>query len=487
MDWIVPKALFLSSPRNVSMKRLKSAFWRGFLPVAVLVAAALAGPGNGVVHQAFQAIPAWAAGLFTNGVCTAGSTGVSTGTPAVTYCNNSNTYPLTGVEQIPADTELSGGQSPQSEAIQVRQLSQYGASLLSGNVLIGGDATSNLFQRGTTGSSVTTTATYGGPDRWAYWSGTNTAMTVSQATTAASLPTGYADSFRMQRTASQTGVVQMCMAQEVSSANSYQLAGQTVELDFHAYTGANFSAASNQMTAYVIYGTGQNEGMSNMAFGLNGGGGGSAGWTGQTNIASTISLQGVSTLGKYAAVVKLPATATEVGVALCYKPVGTAGTTDAVYFSGIQLRPNNALAANALTTAGNGYSCDNAGNTQIQCSAFQRRPDAVEANLQYRYFYQISEPASGAVVGTCQATSTSAQSCIIQLPQAMRATPSLTITTGTFKENIAGTPTTWVTPTAGTNTPVAINITTGNTTTAGQMLMLTGGGGSGVIAASSEL
>ena len=470
------------------MKRLKSAFWRGFLPVAVLVAAALAGgPGGGIVHQAFQVVPAWAAGLFTNGVCTAGSIGTSTGTPAVTYCNNSNTYPLTGVEQVPADTELSGGQSPQSEAIQVRQLAQYQAALLSGNVLIGGDATSNLFQRGTAGSSVTTTVTYGGPDRWAYWSGTSTAVTVSQSTTAASLPTGYADSFRMQRTAAQTGVVQMCMAQAVSSANSYQLAGQNVELDFHAFTGANFSAASNQMTAYVIYGTGTNEGMTNMAFGLNGGGGGAAGWTGQTNIGSTINLQAVSTLGKYSAVVKIPATATEVGVALCYKPVGTAGTTDAVYFSGIQLRPNAALASYALSASGNGYSCDNAGNTQIQCSAFQRRPDALEEALQYRYFYQISEPASGAVVGTCQATGTSAQSCIIQLPQAMRIAPTLAITTGTFKENIAGTPTTWVTPTAGTNTPEAINITTGNTTTAGQMLMLTGGGGTGVIAASSEL
>src|SRR5262249_53171477 len=46
------------------------------------------------------------------------------------------------------------------------------------NVLIGGDATTNLWQRATTGSSVTTTSTYGGPDRWAYASGTNTAMTV---------------------------------------------------------------------------------------------------------------------------------------------------------------------------------------------------------------------------------------------------------------------------------------------------------------------
>ena len=56
-------------------------------------------------------------------------------------------------------------------------LGNYGATLTGNNPenwLIGGDATTNLFQRATTGSSVTTTLTYGGPDRWAYWSGTNT-------------------------------------------------------------------------------------------------------------------------------------------------------------------------------------------------------------------------------------------------------------------------------------------------------------------------
>src|SRR5580692_1144988 len=45
-------------------------------------------------------------------------------------------------------------------------LGNYSASLGGNNpenILIGGDATTNLFQRGTTGSSVTTTLTYGGP------------------------------------------------------------------------------------------------------------------------------------------------------------------------------------------------------------------------------------------------------------------------------------------------------------------------------------
>src|SRR6266436_5665913 len=103
------------------------------------------------------------------------------------------------------------------------------------NLLIGGDPTTNLFQRATTGSSVTTTLTYGGPDRWAYWSGTNTAMTVSQSSTAGDLFTGNKYAFKMARTSGQTGVVQMCMAQEVETLFAQSLAGSTVELGFQAF------------------------------------------------------------------------------------------------------------------------------------------------------------------------------------------------------------------------------------------------------------
>ena len=473
------------------MKRLKSAFWRVGLPGAALVAALA------LWHPATRIVPAWAAGLFTNGVCTAGSNGTSTGTPAVTDCNNSNTYPLTGIEQVPADTELSGGQSPQSEAIQVKQLSQFSNSLLGGNVLIGGDAGTNLWQRGTTGASVTTTATYGGPDRFVYWSGTSTAMTVSQATTAASLPAGYSDSFRMQRTASQTGVVQECFAQEVSSANAEKLAGQTVELDFHAFTGANYSAASAKMTAYVIYGTGTDEGTVNMAFGLNGGGGGAAGWTGQTNIGSTISLQAVSTLGKYAAVVKLPTTATEVGVALCSTPVGTAGTTDAVYFSGIQLTPNANLTSVALSASGNGFSCDNSGNTQIQCSAFQRRPAAVEALLQYQYYYQITEGTPLAARGLCRSRSTTVCSWDVVFPVVMRTVPTVTYAAGFAVETTVGGGTlnacsalaadTTVTGAVASKTDAYASCTATTVPAAGTVDQVYDDGGTGAVKASAEL
>jgi hypothetical protein len=75
---------------------------------------------------------------------------------------------------------------------------------------------------------------------------------------------------------------------------------------------------------------------------------------------------------------------------------------------------------------------------------------------------------------------------MIDLPVTMRAAPTVAITTGTFKENIAGTATTWVSPAAGTMTPNEVAITAGNTTTAGQAVMLQGGGGTGLITASAD-
>lgn len=61
---------------------------------------------------------AYAGGFFTNGLPVAGQSPYTT------------TLPLTGLERIPADTQLSGGASPQSEAITTAQLSTFVAQTL---------------------------------------------------------------------------------------------------------------------------------------------------------------------------------------------------------------------------------------------------------------------------------------------------------------------------------------------------------------------
>lgn len=323
-----------------------------------------------------------------------------------------------------------GQPTAQSQYAYPTTLAGYSGSLpVKSNVLVGGDATTNLFQRATTGASVTTTTTYGGPDRWFYWSGANTAMTVSRSSTAGDLPSsgGFQYAFKMAKTAAQTGVVQVCMGQALESANSYQFQGQTAELSFYANTGSTFSAASGNMTAYIVYGTGSNESAATMAFGVNAGGGGGAGWTGQANAtAAVISLGGVSTNGRYAAVATIPVTATQVGVALCYTPVGTAGANDYVAFSGVQLVRNASLAANVSTTAG--YNC--VANV-IMCSAFDRtRGLAQEMALQHRYYYRVLEAAAVTIRAPCTMSTTSIANCLISFPVTMRTAPTMAYVTG---------------------------------------------------------
>jgi hypothetical protein len=367
---------------------------------------------------------------------------------------NAPTISSVGVNDVFQDI-VGGFPQVQSQYVSAPNLAGFVGNVgASANFLIGGKADQNLWQRATTGSSVTTTLTYGGPDRWAYWSGTSTAMTVSKVSTAAALPTGSANVFRMQRTASQTGVVQMCMAQEITSTNSYYLQGHTVLLDFNVYTGANFSGSG--LTAYVSYGTGTDQGLagtSSYAYGLNAGGGGSGSWTGQANAtAAVIPLAAVSTAYRVAAVASIPTTATEIAVALCYTPVGTAGTTDALYFDNIELRKVDMLANFVNTAAGYVLSSNvitatiNGAVQNVTIPAFSYRLNEDEARNQYAYYYQINEFDTAGVVQGPAGYYVDTTHCQIAfpLPVPMRASPVIqnsSITTSTFTvAQLGGTP-----------------------------------------------
>ena len=424
---------------------------------------------------------------------------------------SAQTYPPAQVQAIgPSDLfpDIQGGvATAQSQFASQALLAGYMGSASAGgdNFIIGGDAGTNLWQRNTTGSSVTTTVTYGGPDRFAYWSGASTAITVTRSNTAAALPTGSQYAFRLQRTASQTGVVQSCLAQEISSQNSYYLQGHTVEADLNVYTGANFSATA--MNVYVVYGTSTDEGMTNLAYGLNAGGGGSSGWTGQTNAtAGLVSGLAVSTAYRVAAVASIPSTATEVAVVLCYTPTGTAGTTDALYFQNIELRKADYLSAFASSTVGYTVNSSNVITATINgvvqnaiIPPFSRRPSAVDALLQYQYYWQINEPAASKAVGNGNYQTATICDVQVPLPVTMRAAPTLTIG-GTAESNA-----TWAVM-VGSTTPVVLASTylvqdavIGNTTnmialqattaskTAGYGCTLVGAGGGANIQASAEL
>lgn len=355
------------------------------------------------------------------------------------------------------------------------------------NALIGGDATTNLFQRATTGSSVTTTFTYGGPDRWGYWSGTNTAMTVSRTTS--DVPTAnYPVGFKMARTSGQTGVVPVCMLQALETNNSVFFQGQTAEVDFYAAAGSNFSAASGTLSVSLISGTGTNESAAAAAFGLNAGGGGGAGWTGQANQTDTVTLTTTST--RYAAIFAVPSTATQLAVSFCFTPVGTASTNDYVTLAGLQLVRNASLASLASRTTATACS-------DINCNSFDRRLQGEETDLQQRYFYKLTETSAIAPVAPCAAVSVTVTNCLIQLPVTMRIAP-----TGTFANGFA-TPTsttqatlgacntlaaaTTVTSTVGSVNSFLVSCTATTVPAAGVASFLYSNNGTGTISLSAEL
>lgn len=421
---------------------------------------------------------AWGAGVATTGFPLAGGGGFLT-------------LPLTGNEQGLFDTLLPNGQNPQSEAISLNQIASFVGATGKVNVLIGGDATTNLFQRATAGASVTTAITYGGPDRWAYWSGVNTAMTVSQDLTAVDIPVGFKAAFKMARTAAQTGLVQMCMAQEVEGVNAYQFQSAVAELSFNVVTGANFSSLNSNMNAFIVTGTGADEGVTKLAFGLNGGGGGASAWTGQANATvGLISLGGVSTAGRYGVVASIPATATEMAVVLCYTPTGTAGANDYIAFSGIQLIRNTSLSS--FVSASVGYS-----GAVVPFTTFDRRSMAVETELQQRYAYSINEGTitAGSAMASAGMAPT-ATTCLTSLPfpVPMRSAPTFTnaLTASTFKLNSAAVNVALSAPfaaTTGANNVTGASITFTATTlaaTPGFACILVSAAGSGQMLFSSE-
>lgn len=403
--------------------------------------------------QAAQAAPT---PYFTNGVPPAGGSAFP------------GTIPLTGAEALPTDTMLPSG-SPAAEGTTTLQLAGFGRGLAGSggwrNGLIGGDFGTNLWQRGTGGTATTTVLTYQA-DRWWTLSGAATEIKQIKETGAGDTPTGFSASARLQRTAGQTGVVESCEGQVLTSANSVRFAGKRVEFSAELLQGADFSGGG-QVTLTIGTGTGSDESAAAFSTGS---------WTGYASTSQTTTIS--QTWTEYSMVASVPQGVTQIGVKLCFTPSGTAGTNDWVEMAGAQLDSN---------PAAQGYNGVGA-STGVQAS-FEYRPAEVEARLQQAYFFRLVEPGSGVPVpGSCEATGATSNECVLPLPTQQRVAGTIGITVpGTFNVNIAGTPTALSAPTAGVCSQFACTITGGNTNTAGQVELLTGGGGTGAWDVDAEL
>lgn len=400
---------------------------------------------------------AHAAGFFTNGVPVAGGTQYPL------------TIPLTGNETVPADTNLASGLNPASEAITTSQLAAFSQNWSNPRNYLDNGAM-RINQQGTgiiTGGTTTTTALQFAADRWFISTNVSSGAGRGQIITATpSPPTGFVQSLKVYRTSGAL-LQPVCTMQEISTTRATQLAGKSVVVSAYLQALAGLSSTGSVVNMYVISGTGNDQGLATMT----------------ASPAITPAWTGLATAGSYAATtttswarynsasITVPTGATEVGVLICFTPTASgSGTTDGFAVTGVQLE-----------VVGTGTTGP---------SPFEFQPYIYDLREAQRYFWQLNEPASGAALnGICQAVGASTNICNVNLPQIMRGvTPTITIgTAGTFKVNIAGTPTTIVSPTASTCSTYSCAVTAGNTNTAGQAELLSGGGGSGVWTVSSDV
>jgi hypothetical protein len=210
----------------------------------------------------------------------------------------------------------------------------------------------------------------------------------------------------------------VCSIQEVPTSKATALQGKTVTLSFFAAALAGLAADNqNLMTASIFTGTGSDQGLQTMTASP----AITPAWTG---IAASVNQQVVpitTTPTRYQVTGTIPATATEVAVALCFTPTATgAGVTDGFAYTGVQLE----VAPSA--------------------SPYEFHDIAFDTLVAERYYYQITDNTTNThAYALGQNTTTSATIWFIQFPATMRTAPTAvaSATTAFSMTATAGSPT----------------------------------------------
>ena len=190
-----------------------------------------------------------------------------------------------------------------------------------GNGIINGGW--DIWQRGTSIASSASGYVYSA-DRWRFVRGNfTTGGTVSRQNTSdtTNLPT-IQFCGRVQRDSGNTSTQYLEIYNALENSDSARFIGQTVTLSFYARAGANFSAASSVITSKIISGTGTDQPAPD--------------FTGLANVVST-SATLTTTWQRFTRTGTVSASATQVGVAFGFTPVGTAGANDWFEITGVQV------------------------------------------------------------------------------------------------------------------------------------------------------
>lgn len=330
------------------------------------------------------------------------------------------------------------------------------ASLLANfrNLLDGGDATINPWQRGTSITNIAATNTYTA-DRWFMVAGAgSSAQNVKTADTSVA---GFSQSFLIGRAQTAGGTSTIVVGQALESLDSIKAQGQPVTFSFWARANSGFASgvSGSLIGVQVSQGAGTDQSVSALANGT---------WTSQTDVISTTQAL-TTTMTRYSFSGVVSSTATQLGVQLKYTPTSTTAITgEAMIVNGLQLE------VGTLTP-------------------FEHRDVEVELALAQRYFFQVTESTSGVVLGAGMIAGTNTALFVLQLPVQMRAAPTVTVTNGSFGANIVGTQTALTGMQAGsTHTVNYVSVTGLVTAVSGQATLLqSGSAGVGKIAVSADL
>lgn len=349
---------------------------------------------------------------------------------------------LTGSELIPADTGLV---NPATVTIPSSLL------IRAINRLVGGDFTTNLWQRGTTPvSNATPTVATMAADRW--WvispAGTVDVLKSTPANTAADFVgnQGFLSFMEVRRHTGSTGAL-TCVGQTLDAAASAPLLGNNAVLSFTGYAPSTYSATNGQVTVSIAYFTAADAAATQAAIGDAGGNGSTfalsaaaqaSGITGYQAATAGISVgagtvaSGVATIAltatptRYAVYAPIPVNnsagtaVTGVGISICGTFVATSAvTTDFFELAGVQLEANSSAATTSLP------------NGVTSPRGFEKRIPQDEALFQYAYSYIVTESKSAKTMrGMCVDSTTSLAECQINFPVAMRIAPAAQYTAG---------------------------------------------------------
>lgn len=260
------------------------------------------------------------------------------------------------------------------------------------NILIGGDFSTNPWQRGTSFTITPSTFAYQA-DRWISSGGPP--LSISKIT-GIGLP-GFGAAMRVQRPAGNAVENGGILAQAIRSANVIPLQGKTVTLSLWLRAGANFSANPGLanpggVTIDFRCGTGLDEGAA---------GGITGSWTGWSVVLDDIVVPTAS-WQRFAVTFTLPATATEGVVMISIDGKGTAGAADYCDVAGVQLEANP------------------------YATAFEARPAELELALCQAY-YRTSDPGAAVTnliaLGQCDGPTGVSAPIVFQSP--MRVAPTI--------------------------------------------------------------